>query len=211
MWRRRPASGRGAARGRVCRRGGRAAALRRRRLDLDRAYRLRLPRGDRSTAADHGQGRRVLLSDSRVVCAASRCGGLLALFIARDGVAAPGPSSWPTTGSSSLRHDAAFEEGLTPHLKTTLRRRWSDPRRRARELIGLPSACVPAGLDPATGLPIGVLSPGGACTTWNAWTPRRRSKRASACRRDRSERRAPHIASGDTPNSQRCRPPISSA
>jgi amidase len=27
-------------------------------------------------------------------------------------------------------------------------------------LIGLPSACVPAGLDPATGLPIGVLLTG---------------------------------------------------
>ena len=57
-------------------------------------------------------------------------------------------------------------------------------------LFGLPSACVPAGRDAATGLPIGVLLPGGACATASVSTPPRRSRAAWACgrRSTRSDR-----------------------
>jgi Asp-tRNA(Asn)/Glu-tRNA(Gln) amidotransferase A subunit family amidase len=79
-------------------------------------------------------------------------------------------------------------------------------------LIGLPSACVPAGLDPATGLPIGVLLTGRRMHDMeclDAAEAIEASFRLPTPIRNRRER--PHIASGDTPKSQRCRPPSSNA
>ena len=81
----------------------------------------------RSTAADHGQGRRVLLSDNRIVCAASRCGGLLApVLCPRRHSARLVPVHGRLRAHPLSDMDAVdrLKKGLTPHLKTTSRRRW---------------------------------------------------------------------------------------
>ena len=111
--------------------------------------------------------------------------GFSRLFFARDGIARAWSQFMADYGLilSPTWTQLTFEEGFDVASEDNVAATMEMIRPVVpANLIGLPSACVPAGQDPATGLPIGVLLTGGACATWNAWTPQRRSKRASASR-----------------------------
>jgi amidase len=89
--------------------------------------------------------------------------GFSRLFIARDGVARAWSQFMADYGLilSPTLTQLPFEEGFDAASEDNVAATMEMIRPVVpANLIGLPSACVPAGLDPATGLPIGVLLTG---------------------------------------------------
>ena len=89
--------------------------------------------------------------------------GFSRLFIARDGVARAWSQFMAGYGLilSPTLTQLPFEEGFDAASEDNVAATMEMIRAVVpANLIGLPSACVPAGLDPATGLPIGVLITG---------------------------------------------------
>ncbi len=75
-------------------------------------------------------------------------------------------------------------------------------------LLGLPSACVPAGRDSVTGLPVGVVIPGRRLRDDKCLDAAEaiETRLGIELRSIRSDPNRLHEAIGETPNSQRCRP-----
>jgi amidase len=89
--------------------------------------------------------------------------GFSRLFIARDGVARAWSQFMADYGLilSPTLTQLPFEEGFDAASEENVAATMEMIRAVVpANLIGLPSACVPAGLDPATGLPVGVLLTG---------------------------------------------------
>jgi amidase len=89
--------------------------------------------------------------------------GFSRLFMARDGVARAWSQFMANYGLilSPTWTQLPFEEGFDAASEENVAATMEMIRPVVpANLIGLPSACVPAGLDPATGLPIGVLITG---------------------------------------------------